>query len=227
MKTPSAKTLKPTSRVVYDRHTKLWKTSPTGGCRSQDEADEIARKLNKTYPRPRTPSSRKKKPGLIYTIDSAGSRYIHEDGVVPHGDVLLSNKVRPKDLVSGYEFLYMGRWIDICDVDLLDFPQVTATVRNGKPEHRVLPSWKPTEVDFGCWWSENGISHGPYWRVSWNAERHELYATRRMNGREERIVLGQFAEKKDAEAAMEGWADTDSPIYENLTALKQRLGVGL
>jgi len=118
-----------TSKVVYDRRTKLWKASHTGGHRLQSEADEIARKLNNTYPKPRTPSSRKKKPGLIFTIDCTGSRYIHKDGVVPYGEFLLSDKVRPKDFSTGYEFLYMGRWIDICDVDFLDFPQVVATIR--------------------------------------------------------------------------------------------------
>jgi len=156
---------------------------------------------------------------LSFTIDRAGSRYVHKGGVVPYGEFLLSDKVRPKDFVSGYEFLYMGRWIDICDVDWLDLPQVAATVRKGRP------SWKPTEVDFGCWWTDKGDPHGPYWRVTWNAARHELYAVRRVGRNKEHVILGHFVEKQQVEDAMEGWANPASPIYQNLAALKQHLGV--
>jgi len=92
-------------------------------------------------------------------------------------------------------------------------------------KHDVLPNCKPTEVDFGCWWTTDGTPRGPYWRVTWNAALHELYAVRRVGRNEERVILGHFVEKQQAEEAMEGWANPNSPIYQNLAALKQHLGV--
>lgn len=89
----------------------------------------------------------------------------------------------------------------------------------------ACPMWTPTEVDFGAWWSTDGTSRGPYWRVSWRTADSELYATRRVDGKEETVHLGYFATRDAVDEAMKGCYDPYSPIYHNLAALKERLGV--
>lgn len=79
------------------------------------------------------------------------------------------------------------------------------------------------EVDFGAWWTLHGDENEhPRWRVTWLSNTSELFAVQLHSQRY--IPLGIFASRQDVEQAMDGWADPDSPIYHNLTALAEKLG---
>jgi hypothetical protein len=98
-------------------------------------------------------------------------------------------------------------------------------IQNDYPKWAENPDRKSSrEVDFGAWWTLHGQENEfPRWRVSWIVNTGELYAVQHQTKRF--ILLGISASQKEVEAAMDGWADPESPIYHNLTALAERLGV--
>ncbi len=80
---------------------------------------------------------------------------------------------------------------------------------------------KSGEVDYGVWWRLHGRRREPTWRVSWLQDTGELYA---VCPRDDTFtVLDTFETREQVERALHGWADPDSPIYCNLTALATRL----
>lgn len=81
------------------------------------------------------------------------------------------------------------------------------------------------ESDSGGWWSLNGDGNGSShrWSVSWIQDTGELYA--RNDADDEYILLAVTApgDEKAADALLQGWESPESPIYENLQTLFDRI----
>ena len=81
------------------------------------------------------------------------------------------------------------------------------------------------EVDFGCWWSIGDPCGFPHWRVSWIKDTGELYAVEMYGHRPDRfVVLARFDGRAAVEAAMQGWAESET--LRGLTDLIARFGGG-
>ena len=83
------------------------------------------------------------------------------------------------------------------------------------------------EVDYGVNWLQNGRNHFPKfpsWRVSWIKRTRELYATPTANRLDRFIVFPMlFSYQEEVEAAINGWADSDTFYFQNLSALWSHL----
>ncbi len=79
------------------------------------------------------------------------------------------------------------------------------------------------EVDFGCWWTWDGIESTYHrWRVSCVESTSELYTTQ-PGEPETRLKLGHFESRDFVETVLEGWAKPLSTIGHNLSALIKRI----
>lgn len=103
--------------------------------------------------------------------------------------------------------------------------------------HKGFAGWSETverkksrEMDSGCHWKLHGLGvENQTWQVSWIEETGELYAVC-IQGRgddDEYMVLARTEPREEARAEwfVEGYANWESPLYNNLTALWEQIQV--
>jgi len=63
---------------------------------------------------------------MIFTIDENMYFRVHEENECPKNETLISDNVRKMEFVKGYEFFYLGKWTDVCDVvtNLINYKEV-------------------------------------------------------------------------------------------------------
>ena len=103
--------------------------------------------------------------------------------------------------------------------------RLEARVEKGLRDWRaVTQRARSAEVDFGGWWTLHGDPRElEKWSVSWVADTGEIYA---WNARDDGYIVLGATERNDearAEFLLEGWCDTESAVFHNLTALEQQL----
>ncbi len=93
-----------------------------------------------------------------------------------------------------------------------------------KPHYRDWRSQRPKpEVDFGVWWTFQGYPLWHRWRVSWIPSTGELYACQPHTNYY--IELATIPNRESVEKVMDGWANPEGPLYQNLLALTEQLGM--
>lgn len=81
------------------------------------------------------------------------------------------------------------------------------------------------EVDSGGYWSLSGDPNGSLcrWSVSWIEDTGELYARNEQDDKYIVFTKTRPGDERAADALLEGWADPDSDIYQNLQVLFDRV----
>jgi len=100
-------------------------------------------------------------------------------------------------------------------------PSDVLTVKSGYRQWASVPQRaRSPEVDFGVWWyltaAKRRARRGYTWRVSWIQDTGELYAT---DMADRYVVLAVIPDRETVGQVMDGWADAESEIYQNLSAL--------
>ena len=89
-----------------------------------------------------------------------------------------------------------------------------------KPERK-----QSGEIDFGCWWGENGPATWPRFMVSWICNTGELYAVSLAASDDKYVVLAKTKphDEDAAENLMRHWANTECEVFQHLTKLAERI----
>ena len=83
---------------------------------------------------------------------------------------------------------------------------------------------RSAELDSGGHWKLHGVhTEHQTWRVSWIVDTGELYAVD--DRADEFILLGKTKQNDEARAEffVEGWSNAESPVYDNLWALREQI----
>lgn len=150
------------------------------------------------------------------------------DGATYEGKpVLLVMHDSVADLLEDGFFLYGWEYTpDLsADVSALQAERIENKIQAGLAEWLADPARQASvESDSGGWWSLHGDPRERLrWMVSWIENTGELYAWNKVH--DQYIVLGKTEPGDEARAEfwLEGWADAESSIYNNLTALVKQI----
>ncbi len=179
-------------------------------------------------------------PPAILAIKTLCNLHVTDTVVIGAGTTLdvkavfpTNNGQQPTVLAVHAELeFYVRPWEYTTDLTLATGAIVRATLQRIESKiQRGLKAWSSEpkrkhsgEVDSGCWWTLHGDPREfPRWSVSWIIETGELYA---WSARDDKYILLISTAPRDearSEFLLEGWANSDSAIHNNLTALMEQI----
>lgn len=111
------------------------------------------------------------------------------------------------------------------DVQALQATRIENKIQKGLPQWLADPKRTlSVESDSGAWWTLHGDPREmPRYSVSWIHDTGELYAWSMRD--DQFILLAKTDPNAEARAEfyIEGWADSGSPVHNNLTALVEQI----